>query len=58
VHKTTAFRWLEGARDTLAKRTHAELRRRVPSTPSELASIVRVLQSEIELSLHRVLADD
>jgi RNA polymerase sigma-70 factor (ECF subfamily) len=58
VHKTTAFRWLEAARATLAKRTHAELRRRVPSTPSELDSIVRVLQSNIELSLPRVLAED
>lgn len=56
VHKTTAFRWLEAARTTLAKRTQNAFRARVQLSPSEMQSIVRLLESNIELSLRRVLA--
>jgi RNA polymerase sigma-70 factor (ECF subfamily) len=56
VHKTTAFRWLEAARTTLAKRTQNAFRARVQLTASEMQSVVRLLESNIELSLRRVLA--
>jgi RNA polymerase sigma-70 factor, ECF subfamily len=56
VHKTTAFRWLETARTALTKRTRAGFQQRVKALPSELESILRVLQSHIDLSLSRVLA--
>lgn len=56
VHKTTAFRWLEAARTALTKRTRAGFQDRVKALPSELESILRVLQSHIDLSLSRVLA--
>jgi len=56
VHKTTAFRWLEAARTALTKRTRAGFQHRVKALPSELESILRVLQSHIDLSLSRVLA--
>ena len=56
VHKSTAFRWLEAARETLSKRTMNRFHQRVRATPSEMASIVRLLQSNIELSLSRVLS--
>lgn len=56
VHKTTAFRWLEAARATLAKRTQNGFRARIRATPSEMQSIVRLLESNVELSLRRVLA--
>ena len=56
VHKTTAFRWLEAARTALTKRTRAGFQQRVKALPSELESILRVLQSHIDLSLSRVLA--
>jgi RNA polymerase sigma-70 factor (ECF subfamily) len=58
VHRTTAFRWLETARGTLAKRTQAGFGKRVRASPSEMQSIVRLLQSNIELSLQRVLGAD
>lgn len=57
VHRTTAFRWLETARATLAKRTQSGFQARIKATPSELRSIVRLLQSNIELSLQRVLRE-
>jgi RNA polymerase sigma-70 factor (ECF subfamily) len=56
VHKSTAYRWLEAARTVLAKRTRAELLRRIHVPPSELDSIVRLVQSHIDLSLSRLLA--
>jgi RNA polymerase sigma-70 factor (ECF subfamily) len=58
VHRTTAFRWPETARATLAKRTQAGFAKRVRASPSEMQSIVRLLQSNIELSLQRVLSAD
>ena len=55
VHKTTAFRWLESARVVLSKRTRANFCQRVKVVPSELESILRLVQSQIDLSLSRVL---
>ena len=56
VHKTTAFRWLDTARTLLSKRTRSAFQDRVKTMPGELESILRVLQSHIDLSLSRVLA--
>jgi RNA polymerase sigma-70 factor, ECF subfamily len=56
VHKTTAFRWLEEAQTLLTKRTHNNFQQRTRATVSEMRSIVRVLESNVELSLRRVLA--
>jgi len=55
VHKTTAFRWLDTARDKLSKRTRSEFQQRIHAMPSELESILRLVQSRIDLSLSRVL---
>ncbi len=56
VHKTTAYRWLEEARTALNKRTRAGFQQRVKAMPADLDSILRILQSHIDLSLSRVLA--
>jgi RNA polymerase sigma-70 factor (ECF subfamily) len=56
VHKTTAFRWLESARVALSKRTRSNFCQRVKVVPTELDSILRLVQSQIDLSLSRVLA--
>jgi RNA polymerase sigma-70 factor (ECF subfamily) len=58
AHRTTAFRWLEAARAALAKRTRNAFQRRIDATPSEMRSIVRLLESNVELSLQRVLGDE
>ena len=55
VHKTTAFRWLEDARDKLSKRTKNHFQERVKLPPGEMESVLRLLQSNIDLSLSRVL---
>jgi RNA polymerase sigma-70 factor (ECF subfamily) len=57
VHKTTAFRWLESAQTVLAKRTQNGFQQRTRATPSEMRRIVGLLQSNVELSLRRLLAD-
>ena len=56
VHKTTAFRWLEAARTALSKRTRTGFQQRLKLLPTELDSILAMLQSQIDLSLSRVLA--
>lgn len=56
VHKTTAFRWLEAARTALSKRTRAGFQQRLKLVPADLDSILAMLQSQIDLSLSRVLA--
>ena len=42
----------------LGKRTQHGFMQRIRTTPSEMHSIVRLLESNIELSLVRVLRDD
>lgn len=56
VHKTTAFRWLDAARTALVKRTRSNFGERVKAMPAELDSILRLVQSQVDLSLSRVLA--
>jgi RNA polymerase sigma-70 factor (ECF subfamily) len=55
VHKTTAFRWLEAARTALSKRVRTGFQQRLKVLPAELDSILTLLQSQIDLSLSRVL---
>jgi RNA polymerase sigma-70 factor, ECF subfamily len=55
VHKSSVFRWIESARATLSKRMRAEFQQRVRTASSDLDSILRLLQSHIDLSLSRVL---
>jgi RNA polymerase sigma-70 factor (ECF subfamily) len=56
VHKTTAFRWVEAARTSLSRRTRSAFQQRVKVRPADLESILQLLQSQIDLSLSRVLA--
>jgi RNA polymerase sigma-70 factor (ECF subfamily) len=55
VHKTTTFRWIDAARDKLNKRTRNEFLQRVKVKPDELEAILRLVQSQLDLSLSRVL---
>jgi RNA polymerase sigma-70 factor (ECF subfamily) len=55
VHKTSALRWLEEAQTLLTKRTHNNFQQRTRATVSEMRSIVRVLDNNVEISLRRVL---
>jgi RNA polymerase sigma-70 factor (ECF subfamily) len=55
VHRATASQWLAVARDALATATRSELVARLRLTDSELASVLRVAMSQIELTLSRHL---
>jgi RNA polymerase sigma-70 factor, ECF subfamily len=55
VHRVTAFRWLEKAKDQLVKATLDTLRARLKLTPTELDSVLRMIRSQVHLSLIRHL---
>ena len=55
IHRVTAFRWLERAKEQLVKATHEILRERLKLPASELESVLRMIRSQIHLSLVRNL---
>lgn len=55
VHRVTAFRWLEKAKDQLVKATLDHLRARLQLPGAELDSVLRMIRSQIHLSLIRHL---
>ncbi len=58
VGRSTAARWIAAARDQLVDTAKRDLRERLRLTPSELESLVVLLQSNIQLSLLRLLGED
>jgi RNA polymerase sigma-70 factor (ECF subfamily) len=55
VHRVTAFRWIEKAKEQLVKATLDTLRARLKLPPDELDSVLRMIRSQIHLSLVRHL---
>jgi RNA polymerase sigma-70 factor (ECF subfamily) len=55
VHRVTAFRWLERAKETLVLATLGALKTRLNVTPKELDSVLRLIRSQVHLSLVRHL---
>ena len=55
VHRATAARWVGAARDALAESSRKLLVARLGVTPSELRSIARLVESQLDLSLRRLL---
>jgi RNA polymerase sigma-70 factor, ECF subfamily len=55
VHKATAARWVAAAREELGKRIRDELAKRLKIDVDEVDSIVRLVQSRIDVSMDRVL---
>ncbi|HKA86082.1 MAG TPA: helix-turn-helix domain-containing protein [Haliangiales bacterium] len=55
VHRATAARWLASAREGILERTRAELARRLGVETPDVDSIIRLVQSRLEVSLERVL---
>jgi RNA polymerase sigma-70 factor (ECF subfamily) len=55
IHRVTAFRWLEKAKDLLVRSTLDTLRGRLKLPPGELDSVLRMIRSQIHLSLVRHL---
>jgi RNA polymerase sigma-70 factor (ECF subfamily) len=55
VHKATAARWIAAAREHLGERIRDALAERLKISVDEVDSIVRLVQSRIDVSLDRVL---
>ncbi len=55
VHRATAARWLDGAREALLAGTRRELMARLHLSPGTLDSIMRLIESQIEISVRRLL---
>lgn len=58
VHRTTAFRWIEKARKAFLTATKDALMARLNVGQSQFASIMRVVQSDLDLSMRRLLVSD
>ncbi len=56
VHRATAARWISKAREELATKTRAHLRERLNISDSQFQSIVRLIESQMDLSMERLLA--
>lgn len=57
IHRVTASRWVSELRADLLKRTRNQLRDRFQLDASSLDSALRLLDSNLELSLYRLLAE-
>jgi RNA polymerase sigma-70 factor (ECF subfamily) len=57
VHRATAARWLSKARETLAERTWHLAAERLRLEQPELESLIRVIRSQLDVSLHRLLRE-
>jgi RNA polymerase sigma-70 factor (ECF subfamily) len=55
VHRATAARWLERARETLLERTRAALTAELKVSETECDSIMRLAQSQLHVSIRRLL---
>ncbi len=55
VHRATAARWLGGAREALSARAHRLLGDKLGVTASQLRSIARLVESQLDLSIRRLL---
>lgn len=58
VHRATLHRWLAAAREALAAGTEKGMRARLSISETEFQSMRRMVQSQLNLSISRVLADD
>ncbi len=55
VHRATAARWVEAARRAVLERTREALSRRLRVGPDELDSVMRVVQSQLDVTLSALL---
>jgi RNA polymerase sigma-70 factor (ECF subfamily) len=56
VHRATAARWVTAAREELGEAIRVEVARRLAISVDDVASIVRLVQSRIDVSLARMLS--
>jgi RNA polymerase sigma-70 factor, ECF subfamily len=58
VHRATVARWLGAAREQLFTRTRDHLHRELGVTPAEFASLVRLVRSQLDVSVCRILSEE
>jgi RNA polymerase sigma-70 factor (ECF subfamily) len=58
VHRATAARWIQAAREKLVRRTRRLLSQRLGLTASEVSSLIRAVDSQLDLSISRNLRED
>jgi RNA polymerase sigma-70 factor (ECF subfamily) len=58
VHRATAARWLASIRESLLARTRDNMTRKLQVSQGEFESIMRLIESHLEVSLHRFLVRD
>jgi len=58
VHRATAARWLSDAREALGALIRAELAARLRIATEDVDSIVRLVQSRVDMSLDRLLVPE
>lgn len=56
VHRTTASRWLQKTREKVLDGTRRRVRERLRGSESEVESVLRLAQSDFDVSLNRVLS--
>ncbi len=56
VHRATVLRWLAATREALFESTGAALERRLSLKPEELRSLYRLVRSQLDVSVQRLLA--
>lgn len=56
VHRATAARWVQSAREELLSKARLELAKRVGLSRAELENIIRMIESQLHVSLSRLLA--
>lgn len=55
VNRSTVVRWMQKVRDKLLDETRAELSRRLRLTQTEFKSVMRLIQSQLHVSIKRLL---
>jgi len=58
VHRATAARWLTRARGALVSATHKRLAARLELPVEQIESVIRLVQSKLDASMIRYLAED
>ncbi|MBL4635762.1 MAG: hypothetical protein JKY56_18010, partial [Kofleriaceae bacterium] len=56
VHRATSARWIAKARENLGNKTRTHLRERLSINDQQFESIVRMIESQMDLSIERLLA--
>jgi RNA polymerase sigma-70 factor (ECF subfamily) len=58
VHRATAARWVQRAREALVESTHRRLQERLHLTPTELERVAALVHSQIDVSLSQLLPEE